>query len=144
MVGAIDDEKGDAGFAVEGTNDDTGWSSRTETVALRMNPSGEIVGQGAIPPQNYRFSGAVTDGTFTLDIHLEITEATTNGLPAGTTFRFSYDLSRGKIEEENESAGSGKQASKDRICRKIRYEMRPVANIGDGSMSMIRVPICLK
>lgn len=146
VFGAIDDEQGDAGFAVEGSYDETGWTSRTDNVVLQLSTTGEIIGEGAVPPQSYQFSGSVSDSTFNLDVRLELAQATANGLPPGTTFRFAYDLSRG--EPDKESAGDSRdrneRASRKGTCRKIRYEMRPVASIGDGTMSMIQVPICIQ
>lgn len=106
VFGAIDDEQGDAGFAVEGTYGDTGWKSRTDNVVLQLSTTGEIIGEGAIPPQSYRFSGSVSESTFSLDVRIELDEATANGLPPGTTFRFAYDLSRG--EPVKEGAGDGR------------------------------------
>ncbi len=148
VFGAIDDDRGDAGFAVEGRYDDDGWVSRTDNVNLRIDTTGTIVGEGTVPPQHYAFSGAVTASTFDLVVDLELTEATENGLPAGTRFHFTYDLYRGvpnADEGEDLSRNADESAPrKDGKCRKIRYEMRPVASIGDGTMSMIQVPICIQ
>lgn len=144
VFGAIDNDKGDAGFAIDGTYDASGWKSDVKGVRLEVEPGGEITGGGTVPPQQFQFSGAATDAAFDLMVEIELLEANKNSLPKGTTFQFEYDLSRAKAEVRADNAKAGTARKSGKKCRKIRYEMRPVANIGDGSMSMMQVPICLK
>ena len=145
VFGATDDGDGDAGFAVDGTFGEDGWRSESDGVVLEIARDGRISGGGTIHPQRFGFSGLATPTTFSLDVDLELLEPGSPQLPAGSVFRFSYDLSRPPPRDDDEPAeamADGRDA--DRKCRRIRYEMRPVANIGDGSMSMIQVPVCLE
>lgn len=144
IFGAIDNQKGDAGFAIDGVYDDGGWRSDTNGVRLEVKPGGEIAGGGTVPPQQFRFSGSASDSAFDLVVEIELLEANKNDLPKGTTFQFEYDLSRARADVRADNAKAGAARKSGRKCRKIRYEMRPVANIGEGSMSMMQVPVCLK
>ncbi|MDH5822017.1 hypothetical protein QFW77_03280 [Luteimonas sp. RD2P54] len=146
VFGAIDDENGDAGFAIDGAFTDGRWKSETEGVSLEIDRDGRIGGGGTMHPQRFDFSGTATATDFALDVGIELLEDNPQSLPAGSTFRFAYELSRAEPGKDAEqSAGEDEDGrGGDRKCRRIRYEMRPVANIGDGSMSMIQVPVCLE
>lgn len=146
VFGAIDDEGGDAGFAVDGRYDADGWKATANEVRIEVAPDGAITGGGNQHPQAFRFSGKAGQSDFELVVELELLEDSVQGMPKGTTFSFDYDLSRAEPEDEagvgdKVASNGGKEKKK---CRKIRYEMRPVASIGDGSMSMLRVPVCLQ
>lgn len=145
VFGAIDDQKGDASFVPEGVYDASGgWKSDVEGIRLQISPSGEIGGGGTAPGQRFRFSGLISDSAMELTTEIELLQATENGMPKGTTFRFEYDLSRAGADvragDTKAAAGGGKAKRK---CREIRWEMRPVA-AAFGEMDMVRVPICLE
>lgn len=142
LFGAIDDEQGDAGFVVDGEYDENGWKSELGDIVLEIGPDGAISGGGTLHPQKFRLSGTASQSAIELVVAIELLEANPNALPAGTTFDFTYDLSRAVASDEDEDPTADKTGD-EKECGKIRYEMRPVANIGDGTMSMIRVPICL-
>lgn len=144
VFGAIDDEDGDAGFAIDGTFEDGHWKSETDEVVLEVARDGRISGGGTIHPQKFGFSGSASETSFNLDVDIELLEGRPGALPAGSRFRFSYELSRAPRQEEDVVADAESHGKGKKKCRKIRYEMRPVANIGDGSMSMIQVPVCLQ
>lgn len=145
VFGAIDDEDGDAGFTIDGTFEDGRWKSENEGMVLEVARDGRISGGGTIHPQKFEFSGSASETDFDLDVDIELLEGRPGALPAGSRFRFSYALSRAPRREEAAVADAGDDGNgKKKKCRKIRYEMRPVANIGDGSMSMIQVPVCLR
>lgn len=150
VFGAIDDEQGDAGFTVDGSYDAGGWKATANDIRIEVAPGGAISGGGSQHPQAYRFSGKAAESDFELMVELELLEGSPQGMPKGTTFSFDYDLSRARPDADDDAtagrtASAGEKGKKGKKkCRKIRYEMRPVASIGDGSMSMMRVPVCLK
>lgn len=147
VFGAIDNEKGDASFAPEGVYDaGGGWKSDVGGIRLQIGPSGEISGGGTAPPQRFRFSGLMSDSAMDLTSEVELLQATENGMPKGTTFRFEYDLTRARADVRADNAkpaaaGGKKSGGK---CREIRYEMRPVPSFTGGPMDMIQVPVCVK
>lgn len=146
VFGAIDNEKGDASFAPEGVYDASGgWKSDVGGIRLQIGPNGEISGGGTAPPQRFRFSGLMSDSALDLTSEVELLQATDNGMPEGTTFRFEYDLSRADAEARADAtkAGAGGGGRAKGKCRKVRWEMRPVA-AAFGEMDMVRVPICLE
>jgi len=145
VFGAIDDDDGDAGFALDGEFTAEGWRSDAGPVSLEIDREGRISGGGTLHPQAFSFSGSATPASFSLEVELELLESGSEQVPAGSVFHFSYGLTRAtpRAGEESAQAPDGREKA-DRKCRRIRYEMRPVANIGDGSMSMLRVPVCLK
>ncbi|WP_143703917.1 MULTISPECIES: hypothetical protein [Luteimonas] len=138
VFGAIgdDDGDGDAGFSMDGTYDGDSWQADSGDMRLAIDPAGEITGGGVAGAQRYTFSGTVTPGRFDLQVDLEPLPQAGQPPPAASLFTFNYRLRR----ESADDAGDGQGGD----CRKIRYEMRPVANIGDGSMSMLNVPVCLE
>lgn len=148
VFGAIENEAGDAGFTIEGRQDGQGWQGDTGAVSLRIAPDGSITGQGTIAPQAYSFDGRVSPSDFQLLTRVKLLERSQGDLPAGTVFEFDYDLSRATPSgAETTVADAGTEPAKARSgedgqCSQIRYEMRPVADLGDGTMSMIQVPVC--
>lgn len=144
VFGAVDDEQGDAGFTLAGRPASGGWSSSGGAVALSIAPDGRISGGGDHGAQSFALSGHADATRFNLLVELTLHEDTAAGLPAGTVFHFDYALSRAEAATPESGAETAGKRGDTGKCRRIRYEMRPVANIGDGSMSMISVPVCLK
>lgn len=133
VFGVIGESDGDAGFSMEGTYDGDSWQAASGDMRLAIDPAGEITGGGVVGAQRYTFSGSLTPGRFNLRVDLEPLPQAGRPPPAASLFTFNYRLRR-----------DGKDGDGNGDCRAIRYEMRPVANIGDGSMSMLNVPVCLK
>ena len=146
VFGAIDDDEGDAGFTLDGEFTAEGWRSAPGKgpVSLEIGRDGRVIGGGTLHPQEFTFSGLLTPTSFTLDVELELLESDSAELPAGSVFNFSYGLSRAMPRAVGDSPDATDQDRTRRKCRRIRYEVRPVANIGEGSISMVRVPVCLK
>lgn len=124
-------ENGDAGFVSNGVYTNMEWESEPGNVTLKIDKNGHISGGGTLHPQHFQFEGTLTEGHLELKVEIEVLEETGGGYPAGTRFEFNYKLYRSVDGTSNES------------CSDIRYEMRPVANIGAGTIDMIQVPICL-
>lgn len=132
VFGIIKNDAGDAGFSMEGPYDRSSWRARAGDVSLSID-AGQVTGGGVTGNQRFTFSGVLTATRFDLQVDLEPLPRAGQDPPAVTIFTFDYRLRR-------EGADA---ADDDGDCREIRYEMRPVANIGDGSMSMLNVPVCL-
>lgn len=154
VVGNIREDS-DAGFAVDGRYDATGWHSQVGDVRLDIDRNGTITGGGRSPPYLLRFSGGVTEMKVDLTVDLELLTASARGFPAGTKFKFDYQLSRFEPDATDRganasaststrprvSAGSAKSAGGG--CKKIGYRLKPVPNLSGGSMGMVRVPKCI-
>lgn len=143
VFGAIEDEKGDAGFTLDGRQDARGWRSSSDSMTLEIGPDGRISGGGTLAPQRFAFDGRIAPGDFHLVAKVELLARSKGDLPEGTTFEFVYDLSRAAPTPATVDRKPASGDGKDGKCSEIRYEMRPIANIGDGTMSMMQVPICL-
>ena len=131
IFGTIDKD-GDAGFTITGTYDRSGFQAAAQDLSIAIDPAGQISGGGTSGDQQFSFSGQMTGGRIALDVeNWPVAGASPSNIRG---IAFTYQL----------SAESASGEGSDRKCRKIRYEMRPVANIGDGTMSMIRVPVCLQ
>jgi hypothetical protein len=143
VFGAIQDEKGDAGFTLDGQQDAHGWRSASDSMTLEIGPDGRISGGGTLAPQRFAFDGHIAPGDFHLVAKVELLARSKGNLPEGTTFEFVYDLSRAAPVPTTDQRKPVDSEDKDGKCSEIRYEMRPIANIGDGTMSMMQVPICL-
>ncbi|MFC4256404.1 hypothetical protein GRI97_10245 [Altererythrobacter xixiisoli] len=131
LFGTIENE-GDASFTVDGDYDDAGFRHIGSSINLSIDAEGTVSGGGVSGNHDYRLSGTLTERALNLAVQYRPT-----GSAAASTLReimFRYNLS-------NEA--TAKDSKSDKPCRTIRYEMRPVANIGDGTMSMLSVPICL-
>lgn len=139
VFGALDD--GDAGFSMVGAHDGSGWRANAGAIRLSIDEAGKLSGGGVSGAQRYTLSGTVTSGKFDLKVELEPMPQAGQPAPAARLFTFNYRLRR---EADDESAAGGRDTAAGGRCRKIRYEMRPVASMGDGSMSMLNVPVCLK
>ncbi|MCD9029470.1 hypothetical protein LDO26_14845 [Luteimonas sp. BDR2-5] len=140
VYGAIENKDGDAGFAITGAYGPDGWTAEEGGVRLHIGPDGRILGGGVVDDNRYSFSGSVSPGRMRLTVELTPQAAAAQPASAANVFTFNYRLSRDRPEAamaQRSGDGEGK-------CRSIRYEMRPVASIGDGTMSMLRVPVCLK
>lgn len=146
VFGAIENEAGDAGFTLEGQQDARGWRSESGAVSLRIDPEGRITGGGTLAPQAFSFDGRVSPSALHLVTRIELLARSQGDLPAGTVFEFVYDLSRAATAGPATADGeaSREQAGDDNgQCSEIRYEMRPVASLGEGTMSMMQVPVCV-
>ncbi|MDN5782035.1 MAG: hypothetical protein L0H23_08445 [Luteimonas sp.] len=148
VFGAIEDEKGDAGFTLDGHQDARGWRSDSDSMTLAIDPDGHISGGGTLAPQRFTFDGRIATTDFHLVANVELLARSNGNLPKGTTFEFVYDLSRATPTPTSPTAAQDAAERNDKgdksgKCSEIRYEMRPIANIGDGTMSMLQVPICL-
>lgn len=136
----------DAGFAVDGSYDEAGWQSQMGGVRLSIGRDGTISGGGDSESQRLRFSGSASRTSFRMDVELELLASNAGGMPPGTRFLFSYDLSRDSGEQGRaplqsdvaEAAGG----NSERRCERIVWKVRNVAGFG-GSMQMIQVPECI-
>jgi len=143
VTGVIDGASGtagDASFAIDGTYGRDGWTAQAGEVEMRIADDGRIEGGGASGGNRYAFSGRARPGRMLLTV--ELTPLDAGKAQVASRFKFDYTLSR-EAPEGARDMSSGAQGEGGR-CRSIRYEMRPVASIGDGTMSMLRVPVCLK
>jgi hypothetical protein len=129
LFGAIKDKKGDAGFVVDGPYQGSTWKTDGREVEIAVDANGKFSGGGELKTQKFAFSGTITGGF--IDLTLRITEKneTKGGYPAGSTFVFTYSLSR-----------ANKDAKKK--CKKIVWQTRYIGHF-DGSGSTIRVPVCM-
>ncbi|NZA26795.1 hypothetical protein H0E84_10405 [Luteimonas sp. SJ-92] len=141
LVGNIK-ENADAGFAIDGVYDASGWRAEADGVQLRIGADGAISGGGAAPPQRFRFEGAVTRGVFELETELELLERNGN-LPAGTKFVFSYRLQRAAAGEQDAASAPRTSAGRE-DCKRIVWRTRHIAGFGGGPMQMIQVPECVR
>jgi hypothetical protein len=133
LTGSIRD-KGDAGFAIEGSYGKSGFRGSGPSIELTIDPAGKISGGGVDNGAEYRFSGTVSGPEMALTVHYRPTAEAQPSTLRG--IEFTYALENETEEKSSEKAG--------KRCREIRYEMRPVANMGEGTMSMMSVPVCLE
>jgi hypothetical protein len=147
LFGTLDGVAGEAGFTLDGRLHDGAWSAAAEGVELSVDANGRLAGGGRQATQALDMSGTLDPTDARIRVDLELLEPSEQGLPAGTRFRFDYRLARALPEAPDTTEGDRADASRDEdegTCREIRYEMRPVANIGDGTMSMLSVPVCIE
>lgn len=129
LSGTIQQE-GDAGVSVTGRYGPDGFRSDGKAITLSIDPEGRITGGGMEDGQSYTFSGRISADE--LEVQVQNRPVAQTGASSVTGIDFTYSLTNDLAEP----AGG--------TCKDIRYEMRPVANIGDGTMSMISVPVCLR
>ncbi|MCD9032388.1 hypothetical protein LDO32_11695 [Luteimonas sp. Y-2-2-4F] len=135
LGGDIKDE-GDAAFLLRGRRDGDAWRSEGD-VEMVIAPDGTVSGQGTVSNQRLAFDGRVDDRTFDLDVEVQLTSANAKGLPAGTTFRFSYRLRR------DADAGPGAPSKDGEPCKRFVWRVRNIADFAGGPMQMIQVPECV-
>jgi hypothetical protein len=128
LTGTIEREN-DAGFSVVGRQGPEGFRS-DGPIALLIDRQGQITGGGTEGDQSYRFSGRITEEAF--ELRVENRPAPGAEASPVTGIDFTYSLTNDLAQPEGGT------------CREIRYEMRPLANLGDGTMSMISVPVCIE
>lgn len=139
VFGTLDD--GDAGFSIIGRHNASGWRANAGAIQVAIDEAGTLSGGGIDGAQRYTLSGTVTSSRFDLKVELEPLQQAGQPTPSAQLFTFNYRLRR----EGNDASGDDSRGgTSGGGCRKIRYEMRPVASMGDGSMSMLNVPVCLK
>lgn len=140
VSGVISDSPGDASFVIDGAYDGNAWTAHAGDIRMTVDSNGEIGGGGTSGNNRYDFSGRALPGRMRLTVELRPLDA--KSAQVASRFKFDYSLNR--------TAPAGARTRGDRAeasegtCRSIRYEMRPVASIGDGTMSMLNVPVCLK
>lgn len=131
LFGAISNEKGDAGFAVDGQCNKLSWECKTDSVQLKISNEGMISGTGRRFPQQFNFSGKISDVRLEFTTELK-TLQNTSGNPAGTRYVFKYVLRR-------DVAGKGTTKSN---CKKIVWKPQYIGNF-DGSGTTVRIPHCV-
>lgn len=135
LNGRITDED-DASVVLEGAYDATGWRGESEDgLVMTLAADGAVTGGGDHPGRRFDFTGTLSPDAFDLAVEIVHGEANEAGLPPGTTFGFSYALTRTAVPETE--AGSG-----DRECARIVWQFRNIATFG-GGMQMIQVPVCM-
>jgi hypothetical protein len=133
LFGTID-KPGDAGFTIEGSYDDeTGFRASNGGLSITVNAAGRISGGGTVNNEQFRFEGSVSETDFDLRVSNKPAAGAKPSVIRG--INFAYDM---------ESEAGAERRRDGKKCREIRYEMRPVANIGDGTMSMLSVPVCIE
>lgn len=144
VSGTIDG--GENGFTVSGAYDETGWRSDDDGPVVEISPDGRISGEGRQGIEYLTLEGTATDEAFDLVVLIELLAPTENGVPAGTMFRFIYDLDRSlDIAEPRDpppSTDSSGGSSGDE-CDEIVWRTRNVAN-PFGTMQMVQVPVCVE
>lgn len=133
VVGSLE-EDADAGFAAEGDFAAGGWSGGSDGVELRIAPGGDISGGGMAGGNRMTIEGKLTRRKLDLYFELELLAPSAGGFPAGTRFRFGYELWR-----PYEGAA---QAAGDDDCREVVYRTKLVPNLSGGAMGMVQVPEC--
>ncbi|GEM_PF-1230369 len=140
LFGAIGDESeqaGDAGFILDGTYTDSGWSFRRDPMRFEIDGQGNIFGEMETDDERYTYSGIISPTEFSIKTVAERLTATPGGYPAGTMFRFEHSGQR--VDPNAPPSTDGGDGSG---CRNIRWELRNVWNPGGGAMSLVRVPVC--
>ncbi|WP_133000201.1 hypothetical protein [Luteimonas arsenica] len=133
VVGSLE-EDADAGFAAEGDFAGGGWSGGSDGVELRIAPGGAISGGGLAGGNRMTIEGTLTRRKLDLYFELELQAPSAGGFPAGTRFRFGYELWR--------PYEGGAQAAGDDDCREVVYRTKLVPNLSGGAMGMVQVPEC--
>lgn len=134
LIGNIEAE-GDAGFTVTGELDEVGWHAGGDDVYLTVAFDGSIYGGGEQNGQRLTFEGEFTEDVFSLIAEFEMLQETDGGFPAGTIFRFTFDLSR--------IATGNAGADVERTCSNVVWQFRNIANLSGGPMGFIQVPVCV-
>ena len=130
LFGAIGNEKGDAGFAVDGSCNKLSWQCKSDSAELAISEQGMISGKAKKSPQDFSFSGKISAVRLEFTTELK-TQQTANGLPAGTKYIFKYVLRR-------DVASDGKTKNN---CKKIVWRPQYIGNL-DGTGTTIQVPHC--
>jgi hypothetical protein len=132
LFGTIE-KPGDAAMTVEGRYDESGFRATNGDLSITVNAAGTISGGGTVNNEQFRFEGKASD----TDLDLRVSNSPAAGAKPSVIrgIDFTYEM---ETEAGAERRTGGKK------CREIRYEMRPVANIGDGTMSMLSVPVCIE
>jgi hypothetical protein len=133
LFGAISNEKGDAGFVLDGNCEKLNWQYRSDSAQLRISEQGAISGAGKRFPQQYDFSGKISDVRLELTTELKTLVKSENGYPAGTRFVFKYVLRR-------DIATASKGTTKGN-CKKIAWRPQYIGNF-DGSGTTVQIPYC--
>ncbi|WP_127127106.1 hypothetical protein [Pseudoflavitalea rhizosphaerae] len=131
LFGAISNEKGDAGFTVDGNCNKLNWQCKSDSVQLNISDKGMISGTARRFPQQFNFSGKISDVRLEFTTELKTLQKASGGLPAGTRYVFKYVLRR-------EVSGKGTTKSS---CKKIVWKPQYIGNF-DGSGTTVMVPHC--
>lgn len=139
----------DSGFVIEGRENGSGWSGRTDALTIAIDRSGSISGGGTANQHRITFGGRATPERMALTVETEKLANTADAtLPVGTRIVFDYDL--GRHARDLARSGAGTTATKARpgskksqkTCKRRVWKMRNVATPG-GGMTMTQVPHCL-
>lgn len=138
LTGALD-TAGDAGLsAVLAPDGKGGWADTGDTLKMFIGPDGVISGRGVTGKTEVTLSGQVTDAALTLKVHSAVLSGMANGLPAGASMQYMFDLQRRKLSQARQAS-----AGEDEKCDRIVMQARNIANPGGGAMQMIMVPVCM-
>ncbi|MEN1941253.1 hypothetical protein WCE41_08965 [Luteimonas sp. MJ246] len=141
VIGAIVDPRGDAGLEIDGkATRNGGWSGARDGIRVDIDRHGHITGGGVAAPQQFTISGDVSPSSFDLVVVIELLDANAGGLPRGTRLRFTYDLDQPGQAPSRTVAPAPRAGLKD--CKKVAYEVRPVADPSGGTLVMRRMPVC--
>lgn len=132
VFGAIKDKKGDAGFTIDGIYQEKTWKGKSDSVLLEIGETGKLTGTAASYPQQFQFTGSITNVRLELQTRVKMLQRTTGGHPPGTTFLFRYVLRR----DVNSQPAAKKK------CNRIVWRTQYVANF-DGSATIVRIPECV-
>lgn len=131
LFGAISNEKGDAGFVLDGNCEKLNWQFKSDSAQLNISEQGLISGTGKRFPQHFNFSGKISDVRLEFTTELKTLVKMENGNPPGTRFVFKYVLRR-----DVPSKGVTKSN-----CKKIVWRPQYIGNF-DGTGTTVRIPHC--
>lgn len=138
VVGDIDREA-DAGFAADGRFVDAGWVGAGGDVELRIAADGSIRGGGIADGNRTTIEGRIDRRKLELVVEVALLAGSDGGFPAGTRYRFGYELWRPFTGAAGRTGQAGQGADR---CREVVYRTKLVPNLGGGAMGMVRVPEC--
>ncbi len=102
LFGAISNEKGDAGFVLDGNCEKLNWTCKTDSTQLIISEKGSISGTGKHFPHHYSFSGKISDVRLEFTTELKKLQSNSTNFPAGTRYVFKYVLQKGcRLQRNN-------------------------------------------
>lgn len=138
LTGAIK-TAGDAGITATLAPDGKGgWADTGHTLKMFISPEGVISGRDVIGNTEQTLSGQVTDEALTLKVRSTVLSGMANGLPAGASMQYEFDLQRKRLAQTRQAS-----TGDDEKCDRIVMQARNIANPGGGAMQMIMVPVCM-
>lgn len=131
---------GNAGFIAEGRAGLDGWRAQTGGIHIDIDAQGRITGGGTVQQDRYMLSGRLMGSQGTLVVAIEPGAAAAAGPSAEiSSFRFTYALERRQMRGDRAPTAAGRGRGS---CPHVVYQPRMIANIGDGAMSTVQVPVC--